>query len=95
MGGKVHDLVYEDIRVESKIQHKNFELQITATAGGSIDNVLLKDNQWESADHPINLLALSNSINNVTFQNCAVAGKKLSAVTDITVKGTVTGVKFQ
>jgi polygalacturonase len=95
LGGKVHDLVYEDIRVESKIQHKNFELQITSTAGGSIDNVLLKDNQWESADHPINLLALSNSINNVTFDNCTVAGKKLAAPADITVQGTVTGVKFQ
>jgi hypothetical protein len=31
----------------------------------------------------------------VTFQNCTVAGRKLTTAADITVQGTVTGLRFE
>ncbi|MBN1480695.1 hypothetical protein JXA70_10515 [candidate division KSB1 bacterium] len=80
---RIHDIHYEDIRVEDDVL-KLFELHITdgtkygVDTPGHIENVLLKNISWASK-RPIILCGYDDehTVKNVTFENCTVAGQPL------------------
>ncbi len=85
---RIHDIRYEDIRVESRVL-KLFELHITdgtsyqADPPGHINGVYLKNISFE-ADRPIVLKGFdaTHLVENVIFENCTVAGKLLRSTDD-------------
>ncbi len=82
----IHDILYEDIRVE-KSELKLFELNITdgtlygEDPPGHIRNITVKDVHWFH-EGPIILHGFNENhqVKDVTFINCKVAGKPLNKV---------------
>jgi F5/8 type C domain/Glycosyl hydrolases family 28 len=85
---RIHGVRYEDIRVEDRIQHKDFEIVLRNT--GTVSDVTLKDIAWE-VEKDINLIGAD--ISNVTFQNCTVAGKALEPA-QVNLEDGPTGITF-
>ena len=65
---------YENVRVEGRIQHKNFEVVLKSS--GTVSDVTLTEVAWE-ADKAINLDGAGIGV--VTFAHCTVAGKPLTS----------------
>jgi hypothetical protein len=82
----IHDVLFDDIRVE-KAENKLFELQVTngkkygVGPPGHITDITLRNISWAHTG----LIVLKgydgdHAVNNVTFENCTVAGKPLADV---------------
>jgi len=91
--GEVRNIRFEDIRVEESIEIKNLELIVTEAQRygqrnprpGHIKGVYLKNIQWENADKPFVIAGIpfnNHMVEDVTFDNCRVAGKLLTNPTD-------------
>jgi hypothetical protein len=86
----VRNIRFEDIRVEEQIEFKNLEIIVTSGKlygkhpPGHIQGVHLKNIQWENAEKPFVLSGYGdeNLVEDVTFENCRVAGKRLSGTCD-------------
>ena len=85
----VQNIRFEDIRVEAEIEYKNVELIITegkryGTGNpGQIKGVYLKNIRWENAGKPFVIAGVPNNIlEDVTFDNCFLAGKLLTSFKD-------------
>ena len=99
----IHDIVYENIRVEEPVR-KLFELHVTdgtdygINPPGRISDVYLKDVQWNSK-RPIILSGYNSShdIDNVTFENCFILDTLLTSVdsTIFNINEFVSGVSFK
>jgi F5/8 type C domain/Glycosyl hydrolases family 28 len=68
----VQDVRYRNVRVEGRIQHKDFEIRLLGP--GSVSDVTLTDVTWEKSKD-INLVG--KTITEVRFENCKVAGQPL------------------
>jgi hypothetical protein len=79
--------------VEESIEIKNLELIVTEAQRygqrnprpGHIKGVYLKNIQWENADKPFVIAGIpfnNHMVEDVTFDNCRVAGKLLTNPTD-------------
>jgi hypothetical protein len=95
--GQLENIRYEDIRVEENVEFKNLELIVTegTTYGGHgvpahIKGVYLKNISWE-VDKPMVLAGVparqgeapdAHLVEDVTFDNCRVAGKLLTGLND-------------
>jgi len=86
---EVKNIRYENIRVEGEIEYKNLELIVTegrryGTAGpGHIDGVYFKNIYWTNKDKPFVIAGIpTNFVTDVTFDNCYLAGKPLTAFKD-------------
>jgi hypothetical protein len=69
----VHDVEYNNIRIESRVQHTDFQIRLLGS--GTVSDVTLTDVTWNAA-RAINLVG---PVTNVTFAGCAVGGKPLIA----------------
>ncbi len=69
----VHDVQYNNIRIENQVQHTDFQIRVLGS--GTVSDVTLTDVTWDAA-RAINLVG---PVANVTFTGCAVAGKPLMA----------------
>ena len=86
----VENIRFEDIRVEEQVEYKNLELIVTDGTlygkgpAGHIQGVYLKDIAWENAGKPLVLAGYGpeNLVEDVTFENCRVAGKPLTGLED-------------
>ena len=85
----VKNIRFEDIWVENEIEYKNLEIIVTegrryGTAGpGHITGVTLKNIHWANGDKPFVIAGVpSNFVNDVTFDNCYLAGKPLAGFKD-------------
>ncbi len=82
---RVHNVVFENIRVESDIEHKLFELNVTDgkqygdNPQGHIENIRFKNISCAVAK-PIVLWGYDQQhrVRDVRFENCTVAGDKLT-----------------
>ena len=80
----IHDILYEDIRVEERVL-KLFELHITdgtkygINPPGNIRDIYLKNISWASSK-PIILKGFdeSHSVENITFEDCVIANETLN-----------------
>ncbi|MDP9048133.1 MAG: glycosyl hydrolase family 28 protein [Bacteroidota bacterium] len=86
---EVKNVRFDNIRVENEIEYKNLELIITegrryGTAGpGHIAGVYLKNIHWANRDKPFVIAGIpTNFVTNVTFDNCYLAGKLLTNLSD-------------
>lgn len=101
----VNNIRYEDIRVEEHVEYKNVELIISdgtlygIDPPGHINGVHFRNIQWENAGKPFIFSGFSdsNAIENVTFENCTVGGKKLNGTGDANfrIAPYVKEIKFQ
>ena len=99
----ITDVRYEDIRVEAEVL-KLFELHVTDGTKyqndppGHIRGVYLKDIRW-AADRPIIVKGFDEQhvVEDVTFDNCSVAGKPLQGKADASFEGNdyVRGLEFK
>jgi hypothetical protein len=91
--GEVRSIRFEDIRVEENIEIKNLELIVTEAQRygqgnpkpGHIKGVYLKNIQWDNADKPFVIAGIpftNHMVEDVTFDNCRVAGKLLTNPSD-------------
>lgn len=86
----VSNIRFEDIRVEENVEFKNFELKVTTghlyniDPPGHIKGVYLKNIAWEKVDAPFVLAGHGpgNMVEDVTFDNCTLAGKLLKSTSD-------------
>ncbi len=69
----VHDVQYNNIRVESSVQHTDFQIRVLGS--GSVSDVTLTDVTWDAAQ----AIKLVGAVTNVTFRACTVAGKPLTS----------------
>lgn len=91
---RVQHVRYEDIRVEENVEFKNLEMIVSdgtlygTDAPGHISDVYFKNVQWENGSKPFIFTGFSNdnAIENVTFDNCTVAGKKINNTRDADFK---------
>ena len=99
----VRNIRFENIRVESDIEYKNLEIILTEARRygngemGSIKGVLLKDISWENPDRPFLIIGhpRGGNVEDVTFDNCRVAGKLLTGPQDADFKMEFTqGIRF-
>lgn len=85
---KIHDILFEDIRVE-KAEDKLFEINITngtlygVNPPGHVKNVTLRNIQWYHTG-PIVLKGFDKThrVQDIVFENCTVAGQPLDKVKD-------------
>ncbi|RZK46708.1 MAG: hypothetical protein EOO94_02195 [Pedobacter sp.] len=101
---RVQNIRYEDIRIEEHVEFKSLELIISdgslyeVDPPGHIDGVYFKNVQWENAIKPFVLTGFSknNLVENITFENCTVGGRKMSNTGDAIFKigAFVKGVRF-
>jgi hypothetical protein len=76
--------------VEENVEFKNFELKVTTghlyniDPPGHIKGVYLKNIAWEKVDAPFVLAGHGpgNMVEDVTFDNCTLAGKLLKSTSD-------------
>ncbi len=90
--GEVRNIRFEDIRVEENIEIKNLELIVTEgqrygrnNTPGHVKGVYLKNIQWENAEKPFVIAGTpfnTNTVEDVTFDHCRVAGKLLTNPSD-------------
>lgn len=90
--GDVRNIRFEDIRVEENIEIKNLELIVTEgqrygsnNPPGRIQGVYLKNIRWENAEKPFVIAGTptgNHIVEDVTFDNCYVAGKLLTNLKD-------------
>jgi hypothetical protein len=86
----IRNIHYEDIRVEEQVEFKNLEFIVTdgtlygIDPPGHIKGIYLRNIQWENPDKPFIISGYSpdNMIENITFDNCSVAGKLLRSIND-------------
>ncbi len=85
----VHDIYFEDIRVESDMEYKNLEIILTEAERygngkmGSIDGVYIKNVRWENEDRPLTIVGHpTRFVKNVVFTNCYVGGRLLTGLDD-------------
>lgn len=85
----VHDILFEDIRVEDDIEYKNLEIILTdATLYGDgrigyLHDITLKDIQWTNTLKPLVLAGQADRhIYGIKFINCKVGDKKLTSTSD-------------
>ncbi|HEY0812350.1 MAG TPA: glycosyl hydrolase family 28 protein [Pseudonocardia sp.] len=69
----VHDVHYANIRVESRLEHADFQIRLLGS--GTVSDVTLTNITWDAAQS-INLVG---PVTNVNFTGCTVAGKPLTA----------------
>jgi polygalacturonase len=103
--GDVRNIRFEDIRVEENIEIKNLELIVTEgqrygsnNPPGRIQGVYLKNIRWENAEKPFVIAGTptgNHIVEDVTFDNCYVAGKLLTSLKDADFQVEfVKGIKF-
>lgn len=102
---QVQNIRYEDIRVEEHVEFKSLEMIISdgtlygIDPPGHISGVYFKDIQWENGSKPFILTGFSdsNAIENITFENCTVGGKKINGKedADFRIGSFVKGIKFR
>jgi hypothetical protein len=86
----IRNIHYEDIRVEEQVEFKNLEFIVTdgtlygIDPPGHIKGVYLRNIQWENPGKPFIISGYSpdNMIEDITFDNCRVAGKLLRSIND-------------
>jgi hypothetical protein len=86
----VRNIHFEDIRVEEQVEFKNLELIVTDgklygdDPPGHIKEVYLKNIRWENPGKPFIITGNSsgNLIEDITFDNCTLGGKKLRSIDD-------------
>ncbi len=86
----VENILFEDIRIEEQVEFKNLELIVTPGTyygedpPGHIKNVRMKNIKWENPAKPFILSGFSpeNMVEDITFENCSVAGKVLTSIHD-------------
>ena len=86
----IRNVHYEDIRVEDQVEFKNLEFIVTdgtlygIDPPGHIKGVYLRNIQWENPGKPFIISGYSpdNMIEDITFDNCRVAGKLLRSIND-------------
>ena len=101
---RVQNIRYEDIRIEEHVEFKNLEMIISDgklygnDPPGHISGVYFKNIQWENGSKPFILTGFSNknAIENITFDNCTVGGKKMNGTGDAVfrISPFVTRIKF-
>jgi hypothetical protein len=101
---RVKNIRYEDIRVEEHVEFKNLEMIISDgklygnDPPGHISEVYFKNIQWENGNKPFIFTGFSsnNAIENITFDNCTVGGKKINGTRDaiFTINPFVKDIKF-
>lgn len=90
----VQNVHYEDIRIEENVEFKNLEFIVTngtiygADPPGHIKGVYLKNIKWENSEKPFIFSGFSaeNLVEDITFENCMVGGKKITGTTDADFK---------
>lgn len=90
--GDVRNIRFEDIRVEENVEIKNMELIVTEgqrygrnNTPGHVQGVNLKNVHWENGDKPFVIAGIptgNHIVEDVTFDNCTVAGKPLTNMKD-------------
>lgn len=101
----VQNVRFEDLRIEENVEYKNLEIIVTNgklygdESPGRISGIYLKNIHWENSGKIFNLIGHSpeNTIEDITFDNCYVGGKKLNNEGDgyFIRNGFVNGVKFK
>lgn len=85
--GPVSDVLFEDIRVEEKLDCKNFELMVTngkhysKVAPGAIKNITIRRVHWERKDSPFMIWGEDdvNKVANISFEDCTIANEPLQS----------------
>lgn len=85
----VHDIFFEDIRVESDMEYKNLEIILTEGerygngSMGSINGVYITNVRWANVNRPFTIVGHpTRFVENVVFSNCYVGGKLLTGTDD-------------
>ena len=90
----VHNIVFEDIRVEENVEYKNLELIVTdgtlygTDPPGQINGVTLRNIYWENRDKPfiINGYSPDNESGDIRFENCRAGETLLRSVNDADIR---------
>lgn len=90
--GPISNITFDNIRIEDLNTANNLELGIKSGAAygngitGKINNITVKNINWTS-NQPVHVLGYdaTHLVENVTFQNCTLAGRQLTA-TDVQYK---------
>lgn len=85
----VHDIFFDNIRVESEIEYKNLEIILTEAERygngkmGSVKGIHISNVSWENAGKPFTIVGHpTRFVEDVTFSNCYVGGKLLNGLDD-------------
>lgn len=85
----VHDIYFEDIRVEHDMEYKNLEIILTEAERygngqmGTIDGVYLTNVRWANEDRPFTIVGHPTEfVKNVVFTNCYAGGRLLTGLDD-------------
>ncbi len=85
----VHDILFEDIRVEEDMEYKNMEIILTEGERygngkmGSIDGVHIRNVNWANAGRPFTIVGHpTRFVKNIVFTNCYVGGKLMAGLDD-------------
>jgi hypothetical protein len=90
----IHNIYFEDIRVEDQVEFKNLELIVTdgslygTDPPGHIKGVVMKNIQWENNTKPFIIRGYSpyNLVEDIIFENCRAGGKLLTGMTDADIR---------
>lgn len=85
----VHDILFEDIRVESDMEYKNLEIILTEAERygngrmGTVNGVHIRNVRWSNVNRPFTIVGHpTRFVENVTFTNCYVGGRLLTGLDD-------------